>query len=236
MGELLFLWVPHGRLLRDRLVYSGPTDPAFATTQPAAVPAAERGDLVATSGKDWGWSSTGTCACLRRELSGEPDAGNLHLRFDEGRVGRAVTRRPLSYSTGSVSFCKRWAAIRAVRVSKRFRVGLGPSFGQKVLGVVMSQSRPRRRAYTRSDDPCRPQRARARITRSARLSRSAAGPGALRIRWRRRQARSRPGGLPAQHRRGRRDLVKLAREFDVPFVGAAPAQDYPAARFRAKAA
>jgi hypothetical protein len=31
----------------------------------------------------------GYCACLRRELSGEPDVGNLHLRFDEGRVGRA---------------------------------------------------------------------------------------------------------------------------------------------------
>ena len=34
--------------------------------------------------------SIGYCACLRRELSGEPDAGNLHLRFDEGRVGRAT--------------------------------------------------------------------------------------------------------------------------------------------------
>jgi hypothetical protein len=33
--------------------------------------------------------SIGYCACLRRELSGEPDAGNLHLRFDEGRAGRA---------------------------------------------------------------------------------------------------------------------------------------------------
>jgi len=32
----------------------------------------------------------GHCACLRRELSGEPDAGNLHLRFDEGRVGRGL--------------------------------------------------------------------------------------------------------------------------------------------------
>ena len=31
----------------------------------------------------------GYCACLRRELSGEPDVENLHLRFDEGRVGRA---------------------------------------------------------------------------------------------------------------------------------------------------
>ena len=30
------------------------------------------------------------CACLRREFSGEPDAGNPLLRFDEGRVGRAT--------------------------------------------------------------------------------------------------------------------------------------------------
>ena len=35
--------------------------------------------------------SVGCCACLRREFSGEPDAGNLHLRFDEGRVGRGLT-------------------------------------------------------------------------------------------------------------------------------------------------
>src|SRR5690242_21603995 len=33
--------------------------------------------------------SIGACACLRREFPGEPDAGNPHLRFDEGRVGRA---------------------------------------------------------------------------------------------------------------------------------------------------
>jgi hypothetical protein len=33
----------------------------------------------------------GACACLRREFSGEPDAGNLHLRFDEGRAGRGST-------------------------------------------------------------------------------------------------------------------------------------------------
>jgi hypothetical protein len=47
--------------------------------------------------------SIGDCACLRRELSGEPDVVNLHLRFDEGRVGRALGRRPLSYSTGQQS-------------------------------------------------------------------------------------------------------------------------------------
>src|ERR1039457_1829249 len=28
----------------------------------------------------------GTCASLRREFSGEPDAGNPHPRFDEGRA------------------------------------------------------------------------------------------------------------------------------------------------------
>ena len=37
----------------------------------------------------------GNCACLRRELSGEPDVVNLHLRFDEGRGTGSV----LSYST-----------------------------------------------------------------------------------------------------------------------------------------
>ena len=34
--------------------------------------------------------SLGTCACLRREFSGEPDAGNPHLRFDEGRMSHAL--------------------------------------------------------------------------------------------------------------------------------------------------
>jgi hypothetical protein len=34
--------------------------------------------------------SVGKCESLRRELSGEPDVGNLHLRFDEGRAGRAT--------------------------------------------------------------------------------------------------------------------------------------------------
>ncbi len=32
-------------------------------------------------------------------FSGEPDAGNLHVRFDEGTAGRVI-RRSLSYSTG----------------------------------------------------------------------------------------------------------------------------------------
>ena len=45
--------------------------------------------MVAAFGKAGADPSIGYCACLRRELSGEPDVGNLHLRFDEGRVGRA---------------------------------------------------------------------------------------------------------------------------------------------------
>jgi hypothetical protein len=46
-------------------------------------------------------------ACLRRrEHHGvKTDEGNLHVRFDEGRVGRLRSRsRPLSYSTGSSPF------------------------------------------------------------------------------------------------------------------------------------
>jgi len=31
------------------------------------------------------------CVCLRREFPGEPDAGNPHVRFDEGEG-----RKPLS--------------------------------------------------------------------------------------------------------------------------------------------
>src|SRR5216684_2758644 len=63
--------------------------------RPAAVPASARRNLVAASGAVGADPSVGTCACLRREFSGEPDVGNLHLRFDEGRVGRA-TRVALS--------------------------------------------------------------------------------------------------------------------------------------------
>ena len=43
---------------------------------------------------EWGWciyegSDRATlCECLRREFPGEPDAGKLHVRFDEGGVGR----------------------------------------------------------------------------------------------------------------------------------------------------
>ena len=46
--------------------------------------------MVAASGAVGANPSIGYCARLRRELSGEPDVGNLHLRFDEGRVGRAI--------------------------------------------------------------------------------------------------------------------------------------------------
>ena len=60
-------------------------------------PSSERGTMAGALGALGADPSIGCCACLRREFPGEPDAGNLHLRFDEGRVGT----RLLSYSTGS---------------------------------------------------------------------------------------------------------------------------------------
>ena len=44
--------------------------------------------MAAAPGEVGADPSIGDCACLRRELSGEPDVVNLHLRFDEGRAGR----------------------------------------------------------------------------------------------------------------------------------------------------
>jgi hypothetical protein len=52
-----------------------------------------KGEVYASSMVGTGLSSApvrvGSCACLRRESSGEPDVGNLHLRFDEARVRRS---------------------------------------------------------------------------------------------------------------------------------------------------
>src|SRR5450432_249600 len=93
MGELLFLWVSHWRVLGNRLVRTQPPDPASTTTQSETLsPAGRRGVVYASQTVGSGVSGAsvriGTCASLRREFSGEPDVGNLHLRFDEGRVGR----------------------------------------------------------------------------------------------------------------------------------------------------
>ncbi len=38
----------------------------------------------------WDCAICGRRECLRQELTGEPDAGNLHVRFEEGGVGRRV--------------------------------------------------------------------------------------------------------------------------------------------------
>src|ERR1700675_2911908 len=93
LGELLFLWVSHGRVLGDRLVRAKPSHPASPATQSAALSSGERRGVVyasQTAGVGLSGASVrvGKCACLRREVSGEPDAGHPHLRFDEGRVGR----------------------------------------------------------------------------------------------------------------------------------------------------
>ena len=82
--------------------------------------------MAAALGEVGAGSSVGYCACLTRELSGEPDAGNLHLRFDEGRVGRAIvvalsptlpseTFRAGTFSTGTMgSFQPELTAIAEV--------------------------------------------------------------------------------------------------------------------------
>src|ERR1700733_14189366 len=95
MGELLFLWVSHWRVLGNRLVRTQPSDPASTATQSETLSPAERRGVVyapPTVGTGLSGASVriGTCASLRREFSGEPDVGNLHLRFDEGRVGRGL--------------------------------------------------------------------------------------------------------------------------------------------------
>ncbi len=71
-----------------RALCSGTPDPTCGPAQPAAPPSSAPGNVV-------GDPSIGQCARLRREFSGEPDAGNLHLRFDEGRWAGAVPPLPL---------------------------------------------------------------------------------------------------------------------------------------------
>ena len=62
--------------------------------------------------------------------------GNLHVRFEEGRVGRHFAARPLSYSTlplssSLVSTCVGRAAHLETDSSGRFRAAnIGSAFGQ----------------------------------------------------------------------------------------------------------
>jgi len=97
MQTQLTQWVPQRRLLGDRLVRARSPDPTFTTAQPTAVSFAEGGVVVPAPATVGAGSSVGACACLRREFSGEADAGKPHLRFDEGRARRsplAVTLSP----------------------------------------------------------------------------------------------------------------------------------------------
>src|ERR1700680_4007719 len=86
LGELLLFRVPHWRVLGDRLVRAKPSHPAFTATQSAALSSGERRGVVFASptagvGLSGASVQVGSCACLRREVSGEPAAGNPHLRF-----------------------------------------------------------------------------------------------------------------------------------------------------------
>src|ERR1043165_5894124 len=113
MGELLFRRVSHECLLRDRSLCSGPSDPTSAAPQSTTLSAPQGGKLVRALGATGADPSTGACACLRRELSGEPDAGNLHLRFDEGRGTFPVP----SYSTGPVTADRKSTRLNSSHVA-----------------------------------------------------------------------------------------------------------------------
>ena len=71
--------------------------------------------MVAAFGKVGADPSIGYCACLRRELSGEPDVVNLHLRFDEGRGTLSV----LSYSTPRAQVKERAGRITLFLIVRR---------------------------------------------------------------------------------------------------------------------
>lgn len=68
----------------DRLVRARSPIQHFAAAQPTAVSSAEGGVVVPAPARVGAVPSVGACASLRREFAGEPDAGNPHLRFDEG--------------------------------------------------------------------------------------------------------------------------------------------------------
>src|ERR1019366_2471666 len=120
-------------------IRSGPSHPAFAAPQPAAVPASARREAVGSSGAVGADSTGGTCACLRRELSGEPDAGNLHLRFDEGRVGRGL----------AVALSPTLPARQAVTEPRPLGSGGQRAFFSIVLNMATLLFAPQTLAYAR---------------------------------------------------------------------------------------
>ncbi len=72
------------RYVRDRLIQH------LQRRSQRPIPSSARRTMVAASGAIGAAPSLEDCACLRRELSAEPDVVNLHFRFDEGRAGRAT--------------------------------------------------------------------------------------------------------------------------------------------------
>src|SRR5205085_398316 len=86
MGELLFTWIPCQGLPADQLVRALSAAPASSAAQSAALSAPRRRVVLSVLSACWSrHTRSACCACLRRELSGEPDAGNPPVRFDEGR-------------------------------------------------------------------------------------------------------------------------------------------------------
>src|SRR5436190_9369842 len=86
VGQLLQSGLPQPVFSAHQQLPSGATVAAFGAPQPASLSIARRPNLLRTLVRAGPLPTRKqTCACLRRELSREPDAGNPPVRFDEGR-------------------------------------------------------------------------------------------------------------------------------------------------------
>ena len=89
MGELLFCWISSESISKNELVsiFSN----AETTTKPKSesVSTERRRKLLCCDAENGLNPTKGESEGLRRQSLGEPDAGKLHVRFDEGRVRRS---------------------------------------------------------------------------------------------------------------------------------------------------
>src|SRR5439155_7257342 len=100
LGDLFPLWLSEASFRSDQRLRAVAPLETPAASQPAALPAPERHDGLCpdeASGLDRPviGADGAACACLRRASLREPDAGNPHVRFDEGRGNRASASVPL---------------------------------------------------------------------------------------------------------------------------------------------
>ena len=89
MGAIFLFWLSSQGQEIDKLVCTFQDYQALEKAQSASLSATERAELLSASkgiGTDISVSFTllTTFVCLLVKFTGKPDAGNLHVRFDEG--------------------------------------------------------------------------------------------------------------------------------------------------------